>query len=56
MELVLVMGSEVLLPVLVIPIIMLFIFLYELYFSLWLKPWLFFPVDDEVEYFQYLVS
>ena len=27
-----------------------------LYFSLWLKLWLLFPVDDKVEYLQYLVD
>ena len=37
-------------------VIYIYFLYYELYFSLWLKPWLLFPVDDKVEYLQYIVD
>ena len=37
-------------------VIYLFFPYYGFYFSLWLKPWLLFPVDDKVKYLQYLVD
>ena len=56
-KLVLVMEYVVMLHVLVIPIIILSFFsYYGFYFSLWLKPWLLFPVDYKVEYLQDLVD
>ena len=52
------MGSTVLLSVIVIPIIFyLFVLLnYRFYFSLWLKHWLLFPVDDQVKYLEDIVD
>ena len=48
----------VFLAVIVIPMIILFISLVKLFIllSVCLKPWLFFSVDDQVEYFQDLVD